>query len=168
MSTRSIISSLVGGFLTVVLTMYVTRRVGTGGRPGELRFGGFMWVLGVACIVFALLPLVMTGKDDAGESAAKVALIAMFGLGAAYCFAEAAFVRGRFDADRIEFQTPWTGTKRESWRDLRSIEIAAWCGWYTLTFASGAKIRLSIYLTGHQSALEAAEAALAGAARDDA
>lgn len=54
--------------------------------------------------------------------------------------------------------TPWTGLKRERWTDLVSVEFNDWSSWYTLTFASGKKIRLSSYLGGHLSALEMAAA----------
>lgn len=157
----SVISGLIGGAIAVALTTYIAKKVGKSGQPGQLRFGPFMWVLAVACLALALLPIVITlhsGHDK--ELWAKVALFAGFGAGAIYCFGEAAFVRGSFDGQGIRFSTPWTGKKQEKWRDLASIEFNDWCSWYTLTFKSGAKIRLSRYLSGHLSALEAADDAL--------
>ena len=89
---------------------------------------------------------------------ARVALTAGFGVGALYCFAEAAFTRGRFDENGITFSTPWTGSTHEKWADLVSIKLNESANWYTLTFKSGNKIRLSRYLSGHLSALEMASA----------
>lgn len=89
---------------------------------------------------------------------AGVGLLVGFGSGAIYCFGEAAFVRGSFDEEGITFSTPWTGLKQEKWKDLSSVESNDGCAWYTLTFRSGKKIRLSRYLDGHLSALEMAEA----------
>ena len=39
MSMRPIISGLIGGVISILLTAYVANRVG---KAGELRFGGFM------------------------------------------------------------------------------------------------------------------------------
>lgn len=103
-------------------------------------FGPFMWGLGIACLVLALLPVISTiyfGHNR--EFWAKAALFVGFGLGAIYCFGEAALFRGKFDGNGIEFHTPWTGTKREKWQDLQSVELNDWCSWYTLTFKSGAR-----------------------------
>ncbi len=113
-----------------------------------------MWLLAVACLGFSLLPVVMTllGNDD--EFGAKAALFVCFGGGAIYSFGEAAFVRGSFDSERISYSTPWTGPKSEAWKDLESVKLNDMAAWYTLTFKSGSKIRLSRYLSGHMSALE--------------
>lgn len=152
-----VVSGVVGGLIATVLTAYIARRVGKGGRPGELRFGGFMWGLAVACLAFSLLPVIATvffGDDTALW--AKAGVFLGFGAAAVYCFGEVAFVRGRFDEDGIRFHTPWTGTKQEHWEDLVSVELNGWCSWYTLTFASGKIVHLSTHLTGHVSALDAA------------
>src|SRR5262245_45526074 len=159
MSVTSVISGLIGGLVAVLLTAYIAKRVGRSAAPGQLSYGPFLWGLAVVCLVLALLPIAMTlfwGHEK--DFWAKVALAMGFGLGAIYCFGEAAFVRGTFDEDGIVFSTPWTGLKREKWKDLASVEFNSWCSWYTLTFKSGSKIRLSRYLGGHLSALEMLEA----------
>lgn len=153
----SVISGLIGGVIAAALTAYIANRVGRSARPGELRFGLFTWVLGVVCLAFAFFPIAITvfaGHDK--ELWAKVALFVGFGLGGLYSLGEAAFVAGTYDQEGIEFSTPWTGVKRERWNDLQSVELNAWCSWYTLKFRSGSTIRLSRYLNGHMSALEAA------------
>ena len=154
MSLRPIISGLLGGLVAVVLTTYIAKRVGKAGRPGELRHTGFMWALGCACLVLALLPVAATVAGSHKDTLAKAALFLGFSLGAIYCFGEAAWVRGSFNADGISFRTPWTGMKSERWSELRSIDFVPSCGWYTLSFASGKKVRLSQYLRGHMAALE--------------
>ena len=117
-----------------------------------------MWGLGVACLAIALLPIVMTLLGNDKEFWAKLFLFVGFGVGAAYCFGEAAFVCGTYDADGIFFSTPWTGQKNERWKDLQAVQLNDWGGWYTLTFKSGKRIRLSRLLGGHLSALEMAQA----------
>jgi len=117
-----------------------------------------MWILAVACLAFALLMVVVTVLDSDKELLVKVALCVGFGAGAFYCFGEAGFVRGSFDREGISYSTPWTGSKNEAWKDLESVALNDWAGWYTLTFKSGRKIRLSRYLGGHVSALEFASA----------
>lgn len=154
-----IVSGLIGGAIAAALTAYIAKSVGKTGAPGQLRFGTFMWILAVACLALALFPVALTlfwGHDK--ELLAKVILFVGFGAGAVYSFWEAAFVRGTFDEEGIVFSTPWTGLKREKWKDLISVELNAWCSWYTLTFRSRNKIRLSRYLGGHLSALEMADA----------
>lgn len=153
----AIASGLLGGAIAVALTTYLAGKVGRAGPPGQLRFGAFMWGLGVACILFSLFPVaatVLAGHDK--DFWAKVLLFVGFAVGGIYCLMEAALVRGTFDDEGIRFKTPWTGEKTGKWRDLASVEFNASCSWYTLTFRSGAKIRLSSYLRGHASALDAA------------
>ena len=154
---RPIISGLIGGLIAVLLTGFIASRVGKGGEPGKLRYGAFMWGLAVACLLLAFLPIAMTLVGHDKDFWAKVGLFVGFGAGSVYCFAEAAVVRGSFDDEGIAFKTPWTGAKSEKWRDLTSLEFVASCSWYTLTFRSGKKIRLSQYLRGHASAVEMAE-----------
>ncbi len=117
-----------------------------------------MWVLATVCLAMAVLPAAALVSQPDKELWAKVCLILAFGLSAIYCFGEAAFVRGTFDQDEIVFRTPWTGVKREKWRNLVSVERNDSWNWYALTFKSGKTIRLSRYLSGHLSALEMASA----------
>jgi hypothetical protein len=154
----AVVSGLIGGVVAVVLTSYIASRVGKSGVPGELRYGFFMWGLASACLLFALFPIAITLAGNDKELWAKVGLFVGFGVAAVYCFGEAAFVRGSFDEDGIAFSTPWTGRQNERWKDLKSLELNAACNWYTLTFNSGKKVRLSLYLRGHMSAVEMAHA----------
>jgi len=152
----AIISGLIGGAIAMAITAFVANRVGKSGAHGQLRFGPFLWVLGACCLAFALLPAAAMVVDYHRQFWPKLALIIGFGGGGAYCLVEAAFVRGSFDAEGIQFSSPWTGMKREAWKDLESLELNEWCSWYTLTFKSGRRIRLSKFLTGHMAALDAA------------
>ena len=152
-----IVSGLIGGAIAVVLTAYIAKSVGKGSVPGQLKFGPFMWVVGIACLALATLPGVALFSDPDKQFWPKLALVVGFGLGAFYCIGEVAFVRGAYDQEGIEFYTPWTGQKKEKWKDLESAELNDWCSWYTLTFKSGSRIRLSRYLGGHLSALKMAE-----------
>lgn len=155
----AVISGVIGGAMAVALTAYVARRVGRSTVPGQLHFGMLMWVLAVACLALSLLLGAMIWLDNDKDLWAKIALFVGFGVGAICCFGEAAFVGGSFDEGGISFSTPWTGVKREKWKDLQSVETNDWASWYTLTFKSGSKIRLSRYLSGHLSALKMIERA---------
>lgn len=150
----AIISGLLGGAIAAAITTYVARRVGKATVPGQLRFGLFMWILAVGCLGFSLLPIVMTALGNDKDFWAKAALFIGFGVSAIYCFGEAAFVGGHFDSEGISYSTPWTGSKSETWKDLESVALNDLGSWYTLTFKSGTKIRLSRYLSGHMSVLE--------------
>jgi hypothetical protein len=155
----AVVSGLIGGAMAAAIGAFVARRTGKAAVPGQLRFGPFMWILAVACLVFCLLPIVGVIHDEGNDSWAKAGLIIGFGAGALYCFAEAAFVGGSFDDEGISFSTPWTGSKHGRWKDLESVTLNDTAGWYALTFKGGSTIRLSRYLNGHASALEAAQTA---------
>lgn len=152
---RSLITGLIGALISIALTTYIARRVGKSATPGTLQFGWGLWVLAFACLVFAVLPMwlyLFHGHHD--QFSARLFLLLGFGLAAIYCFGEAAFVKGSFTNERIDFFTPWTGRKREMWSDLVSIELNSALSWYTLRFRSGNRIRLSRYLSGHLSVLD--------------
>lgn len=154
----AIVSGLIGCVVATLVTAYVAKRVGKGVAPGQLRHGGFMWGLAIACLAFALLPVAISWQSGHDKDLwAKVGLFVGFGFGAIYCFGEARWVKGRFDHEFITFTTPWTGNKHERWQDLVLVELNGWCSWYVLTFKSGAKVRLSTYLGGHMAALEILE-----------
>jgi hypothetical protein len=154
----AIITGLIGSLMAAALTAFVAGRVGKSAEYGQLRFGLFMWGLAVAFLVVAFLLVIHTMYFGYGRDFwAKAALFIGLGGGAIYSFGEAALVHGAFDDDGIEFHTPWTGAKRERWQDLISVELNNWGSWYTLTFKSGKKIRLSRYLNGHLTALETAD-----------
>ncbi|WP_326532796.1 hypothetical protein [Pseudorhodoferax sp.] len=156
---NSIISGLIGGLAAALVTSYVAKRVGRGLAPGQLRYGTFMWGLAIVCLAFAVLPIAIPLPAGLSEDLwTKVGLFLGFGSGAAYCFGEAAWVKGTFDHRSITFTTPWTGTRHERWQDLVSVQLNEWCSWYVLTFQSGAKIRLSTCLGGHLAVLDAIQA----------
>jgi hypothetical protein len=150
-----IASGLLGGLIASLLTAIVARRVERAGNPGELKYGSFLLWLGVGCVFLGLFPVIQTlvyGNEK--EPIAKFLLI-VFSFGAAiYCFLEALCVKGRFDGEGIEIQSPWTGSKVGKWKDLRSVKANDFWGWYTLDFGGGNKIRLSRYLNNHRAALE--------------
>lgn len=159
-----LISIVVGVAFAALVTAVLTQRPSRDGVPGQLRFGVFMWSLGVACLAFALFCVGLYLVDD-DEPIASLLLVLMMGGGAIYCLGEATFVKGRFDDKGIDFFTPWTGHKQERWKDLRSVQRNDVCQWYTLTFASGKRLRLSPYLAGHAAALDFAEAHLTGSGK---
>lgn len=151
----SVISGLIGGLISLLLTIYIVRRVGRSAPVGTLRFGPLLWILAFGCLAFALLPIgLYIFTDDRDQLLPRLLLLIGFGVGAIYCAGEAAFVRGTYNDEKIVFSSPWTGTKTERWSDLESIEFNGWLSWYTLSFKSGARIRLSSYLSGHLSVLD--------------
>jgi hypothetical protein len=157
--SNSVISGLVGGLVALVLTTWIASKVGKSAPNGELRFGKFLWFIGLACVAMALLPVAITVfAGHSKDTLAKILLSVGFGAGAIYCFGEVVFVHGRFDEEGISFHSPWTGAKSGKWRNLQSIEHNDWTSWYALTFQDGTVIRLSSYLSGHLAALEAASA----------
>lgn len=145
---------LITGAVTVFVITYFTKKAKFGVEDGQLKFGLFIKGLGIACLIFSLVPLVVlvTGNyqvEKPGETVALVGLAVGFGIAAIYSLAEGFLVRGQFDDKGIHFSTPWTGVKKEAWSDLESVAFNGWCYWYLLRFRSGKVIRISSYLGGH-------------------
>ena len=150
----SIVSGLIGGLASVVICAYISAKVRGSAEQGTLRYGSWLVALAWCCVAFVALAASALFVDanvweDRGELLAVVGLIVGFGLGAAYCFAEYFFTRGRYDDEEIDFCTPWTGRKAERWSDLRDARFNPQSSWYVLTFRSGNKIRISSLLSGH-------------------
>lgn len=157
----SIVSGLIGGLVSVAAVTYVSARLRNQPADGSLRWGWGLVLLGLCCLALVGIAVGALFHDDdvwtdKGELAAVIGLIVGFGFGAVYCLVEYFFVRGEYTEQRIEFHTPWTGTKTEEWRDLRSVHFSAQMSWYVLTFRSGKTIRLSSMLSGHGGAIERA------------
>jgi len=150
---------LITGAVTVFIITYFIKKATFAAREGELKFGLFMKGLGLVCLLFSVVPLVvlLTGNyqvDKPGETTALIGLSIGFGVGAFYTLAEGFFVKGSYDNDSIIFSTPWTGKKSELWESLESTSFNGWCYWYVLKFKSGKTVRLSSYLGGHGYLIE--------------
>jgi hypothetical protein len=155
----SVISGLIGGLVSIVLCAYISKSVRSSKVEGELQFGTFLAVLAWCCLAFVGLAIWAFFNDaDAwekpGELYAIIGLFVGFGISSAYCFGEYFKVRGSFDENGIDFYTPWTGRKIESWNNLESVKFNSQANWYVLKFRSGKKIRLSSLLSGHGNVLE--------------
>ncbi len=152
-------SGLIGGIAAVIIGTIVTKLAKRKATNGELKHGMFIFILGLACFTFSLFAVWLFFNDNdvhekASEFYSAIALFVGFGFAAFACFAEYFKVKGTFNEDGIEFHTPWTGTKKECWKDLESAKFNASMYWYTLKFKSGKKVRLSSYLLGHGEVLE--------------
>ena len=153
---------LVGqAFIAVIgALLLVATRMGWRARTresGELSFSPFLYILGSSAAVFAVFPIAMTlFTNDKGQYLAKGILVAGFGAMAIVCFAAAFLTRGKFDGQGIELRTLLTRCHKGEWSELQSVKYNQGCGWHVLTFRDGSKIRISDWLGGSVSALEAA------------
>ncbi|GAA0858733.1 hypothetical protein [Aliiglaciecola litoralis] len=152
-------SGIVGGLIAVIIGLSITKAAKRKTTNGELKHGLFIFFLALTCFIFSMFAAwaFFTVEDihnDTSEFISVLGLFFGFGLCAFACFAEYFKVKGHFDSQRIEFHTPWTGTKDENWDDLMSAKFNASMYWYTLKFKSGNKVRLSAYLLGHGEVLE--------------
>ena len=150
---------IITGIITISVITYFTRKSLYSAREGELKFGLFMKGLGLVCLLFSVGPFFVLITENyqvqkAGETTALIGLTVGFGIAAIYTLAEAFLVKGSYNETSILFSTPWTGSKREKWDDLESVEFNGWCYWYVLNFKSGKIVRLSSYLDGHGFLLE--------------
>ena len=154
---------LIIGVLSLMTLAYFTKKSIYAATPGKLRFGSFIKGLGLACLVFSVIPLavLLTGNyeiERPGETTALIALTLGFGVVAIGLIAEGFFVKGRFSDEAIHFKSPWTGIKDERWSDLESLSFNRLFQWYTLKFESGAVIRISTFLGGHTHLLKLLQA----------
>lgn len=140
--------------LTVAIIGYLTNRAVYGQKKGKLKYGIPMKILGIACLIFSVVPFIMLlaqnyQVDKPGETTALIGLTVGFGIGAIYTLGESFFVNGNFDNEKIEFFSPWSGAKIKEFKDLDNCSLNPFCSWYVLKFKDGTKIRLSTYLGGH-------------------
>jgi hypothetical protein len=125
-------------------------------KRGDLRYGPLMWSMVVMSLVLALLPVVITLLGNKEDFWWNAALFLVFGAATIYCVCEALIVRGSYDDEGIRLRSPWTGKKRELWKDLVSADENSLLSWYALTFRTGTTIRLSTNLRGCNDALDKA------------
>ena len=161
--SSSIVSGLIGGLASVVICSYISAKARGAAEQGTLRYGSWLVVLGWCCLGFAAFAVWALFNDldvwqRRSELFSVIGIIVGFGAAAAYCFAEYFFTRGTYDDEGIDFSTPWTGRKTESWNDLIAVELNTTANWYLLTFRSGKKVRISTMLSGHGGVLSLLEA----------
>ena len=140
--------------LTVAVIGYLTNRAVYSQKKGNLKYGIPMKVIGVLCLAFSIVPFIILltqnyQVDKPGETTALISLTIGFGLGAIYTIGESFFVNGNYDNEKLEFFSPWSGSKIKEFKDLESCSLNPFCSWYVLKFKDGTKIRLSTYLGGH-------------------
>jgi hypothetical protein len=145
--------------LTVSVIGYLTNRAVYSQKKGNLKYGMPLKILGIICFLVTIVPLyVLLTKnyqvDKPGETTALIGLAVAFGLGAIYFIIESFFVFGNYDCNKIEFFSPWSGTKIQEFKNLESCGLNPFCGYYALKFKDGTKIRLSTYLGGHGHLIE--------------
>ncbi len=155
--------SLVSGLLGTILALWwigkMRTRVHHARQPGQLGYGPALLWLALACAAFSGLALWAWFHDlDAPERISErlsiLALLAGFGIAAVYALGEYLAVGGQFDETGIDFHSPWSGTKKARWEDLKSVGFNDWAQWYRLEFDDGSVIRLSTLLGGHGDVLE--------------
>lgn len=153
-----ITSGLIGGLSAFVVGAIFTGAAKRKTTNGKLKHGLIILILALACLAFSLFSVWVFFYEEniyeqTSDLIAVCGLFFGFGIAALACFAEFLKVRGSFDADGIEFHTPWTGSKKENWDDLVSAKFNSSMCWYSLKFKSGKKVRLSSYLLGHGEVL---------------
>lgn len=155
----SIISGLIGGLVATLIGVVATKAARRKITHGELKHSALIFILATVCIALSAFAVWIFFNDNdmhqkTSELISVIGLVVGFGLSGLVCFAEYFKVQGVFDAERIEFYTPWTGRKTELWDNLISAKFNPSMYWYTLKFKSGKTIRLSSYLLGHGEVLD--------------
>ncbi len=160
MERESTVSALLFGIAGAVASYFVVRhlrnKLRRGAADGTLGFGPQLMGLGMLLLMLAL---VLGGVlvFEAGASERIGLWVAGFAAlaGGVYCCIEASQTRGVVDDSGILFHSLWGGDRDELWRDLRSVKYSALTRCYVLTFKSGRKMRISVFLSGHGAVLDA-------------
>lgn len=160
--SANLIAGLVSGLISVAAVSYLINRARKSRVDGQLRFGFVLPGLALACLAFVGATIGgLFVDEDAWE--VRTELLSMFGLiasflaGAIFCSLEYFITRGHYDKDGICLATPWSGRRTGKWTDLTRVNYSRSMGWYTLSFKSGQKIRLSALLHGHAGVVELLE-----------
>ncbi|WP_339720228.1 hypothetical protein [uncultured Paraglaciecola sp.] len=140
--------------ITVGLITYAIKSANHSVEKGQLKYGLFIKGLGIVCLICCLVPLWVYLTDGykvnkLGEATALIGLMIGFGIFSICTIGEGFFVKGSYDESSINFSTPWTGSKANNWRDLKSVKFNILCFWYVLQFNDGNTIRISSYLGGN-------------------
>ncbi|RYZ07382.1 MAG: PH domain-containing protein [Myxococcales bacterium] len=148
-------SGAIGGAIAVMIISLVVARAARSGVQGELRYGGFLKALGAITglaapgVLYLLLFVELRGSFTPW-----VLIFGFFVLTTIYVFLEDSLTRGTYDQEGITFRTPWSGTKRGQWSQLRKLGFNGGTGWYVLEFADGTKMRVPRMMMGHAYLLE--------------
>ncbi|WCP68570.1 hypothetical protein LYZ37_07535 [Vibrio tubiashii] len=147
-------SKIIGAIILFIIIALMRYSSTKKTQSGELSFGIFLPVIGVATLAFSIIIVWMffnvgRANDGIGEVLSAFGLVVFFGSGSFVSFMEFFKVKGRFDSVGIDFYTPWTGAKKEKWENIVDVKYNRTMSWYVIQFKSGAKVRLSSYLQGH-------------------
>lgn len=154
-----IVGGVIAGLLTFAILRFGLRSAMGKTTHGQLYFGGFMAAIAIVCSLIVLgMVAVLFLVEHGGQDIAILSLIGMFGVFAAYGWAELFGTRGEFDDSGIRFQSLVGGKRRFSWGELRSIRYSDSMHWYVMTFRNRQKIRVSVYMHGIRELLEQVEA----------
>ncbi len=152
----------IAGVLCIMLLSFLSTKLRNHliHKNAQLKFGYTVVVLAWTCLTFSLLSFSAFFYDNDvwtknSEFYSVVGLFIGFGIASIYCFAEFFRVHGFYDEYHIEFYTPWTGQKNETWNNLNHAKFDASTSWYILEFKSGKKIRLSTLIHGHREVIAA-------------
>ena len=156
-------SALLVGIAAAVGAYFVVwrykKRIRRAAPDGSMRFGPSL--LGFGMMLMMLAPLFGALLFFVDQDQQRYGLLGALALSLAagiYFCGEAVRTRGVVDQSGILFESLWGGRRSELWRDLRGAKYSALSRCYVLTFKSGKKIRISVFLNGHGAVLEALRA----------
>ena len=156
-----IIFFLIKGFIISAITFWIisylkksTYKI----KRGELRYTFAYFVVALLNLAFAGLLwwvfLTKNYKEELSQTISLVALILFFSASSIYLLGEVLFTKGKFDEEKIYYQSIWSGKREQKWQDLVSITPKDSLSWYELKFRDGSKMRLSYFLGGVEDLME--------------
>jgi PIN domain nuclease of toxin-antitoxin system len=159
---------LIKGFIISVVTFFVigylkksTYKI----KKGDLKYTFSYFVIALLNLTFTILLwwvfLTKNYKEELSQTISLVALIIFFSASSIYLLAEGLFAKGRFDDEKIYYQTIWSGKKEQRWQDLISITPKDTLFWYEFKFRDDSKMRFSYLLGGVEELIKISKEKLA-------
>ena len=105
----------------------------------------FAWVILVG--VVALATLVLTGIERSQLTTMGILFGAFVAAGVAMVL-EFHRVRAEWTDVELTFTSPWGGTRRLRWTDLKDVQYSHSAGWFVVRGQDGTKVRLGQFLGG--------------------
>lgn len=103
------------------------------------------WILLVGVIVLA--SVILTHIDHS-QLTIMIAFCAAFVAVAVAIVLEFTRVRAEWTDAELTFTSPWGGTRRLRWTDLKEVEYSRNAGWFIVRGQDGTKVRLAQFLGG--------------------
>lgn len=129
----------------------IEKKLGAPEVEGQLQSGRTLKLMGMfSFLLVAFLAAIVTIQspfEDFSELWAFAGLFALFVPLTAYFIGEGFLVKGHYNAESIEFYTPWAGKKSEKLSDIESVANKGYTG-VAIKFTTGTEMVVPARIKG--------------------